>query len=368
MGTRRLLPLVLVALLAVPAVAARNPKAPACRAALRACTKAAATAFAAARTACRASATPAERRACVKAARRARATARKACRATFRTCLGPGGGGGGGGDDDGSCASAASDWLTAVNLYRGLAGLPAVVEDPALTAAAQLHAEYATRNDEIGHTEDPTKPGYTDAGATSAAKSNVAGTSAANAAFGWAIDGWMQAPFHAVGVLDPRLGATGFGIAHDAAGNVRTAAALDVLSTWTADPSAVGFPILFPGDGAAVPLDRYEGNERPDPLASCPGYTAPTGLPLVVQLAAFGTVTASGLARDGQAVEHCVFDGTTYANADPASQSAARAVLAARNAIVIVPRETLRQGSTYDVSLTAGGETIAWRFTLDCHQ
>ncbi len=253
-----------------------------------------------------------------------------------------------------------------MNLYRNLAGLPVIPEDPALSAAAQLHAEYAVRNDEIGHTEDPGKPGYTPAGAAAAAASNVAGTSAADAGFGWAIDAWMRGPFHAIGILDPQLGATGFGIAHDTGAPVRTAAVLDVLTNRTGDPSAVGFPVLFPGDQRAAPLDRYEGNELPDPLASCPGYTAPSGLPLLVQLAAFAPVTASSLLRDGQPVEHCVFDGATYANAEAAHQSLGRAVLASRNAVVLIPREPLRKGSTYDASVTAGAETIAWRFTLDC--
>jgi hypothetical protein len=113
---------------------------------------------------------------------------------------------------------------------------------------------------------------------------------------------------------------------------------------------------VFPGDGTRVPLDRYDGTERPDPLSNCPGYAAPTGLPLIVQLAdgVPPAVSASSFTRDGTAVEHCAFAGS------PGDS------LANRRAVVLIPREVLRRGSTYQASLTAGGQTITWSFALAC--
>ena len=78
------------------------------------------------------------------------------------------------------------------------------------------------------------------------------------------------------------------------------------------------------------------------------------------------TVSASTLTRDGVVVEHCRFDGTTYVNPEPAVQSIGRNVLAARGAVVLIPREPLSKGLSYAASLTADGATLSWSFTVDC--
>jgi hypothetical protein len=251
-----------------------------------------------------------------------------------------------------------------VNLYRGLANLPAVTERTDLSASDAQHAQYMVANDEIGHSEDPAKPGYTAEGDTAAQHSNVAGSSDASAGFGWAIDAWMSGPFHAVGIIDPLLQESGFGIAHDGGGTLRTAAALDVISSRSGSPGS--YPVVFPADGKAVPIGQYGGHEGPDPLTSCPGYTAPTGLPLIVQFAATPAVTAHTLSRDGTTLDHCLFDETSYANPDAAAQSTGRAVLGGRHAVVIVPKDTLEKGATYQASITSGGQTVSWSFTVDC--
>jgi hypothetical protein len=61
-----------------------------------------------------------------------------------------------------------------------------------------------------------------------------------------------------------------------------------------------------------------------------------------------------------------VFDGSTYVNPDAGSQSTARSGLPARSAVVVIPREPLRRGAVYDVSLVVNNAVIAWRFTHDC--
>jgi uncharacterized protein YkwD len=361
-----------VALVASPATGVLRPRRVACRATNKSCVRAANGVFATARSSCVAEPVGPDRRTCLKTARAARATARQACRTALKGCLGGtggggggGGSGGGGGGGSGSCnASSAADWLATVNLYRGLANLPAVTERTDLSAADLLHAQYMVANDEIGHSEDPANPGYSDTGNTAAQHSNVAGSSDATVGFGWAIDAWMSGPFHAVGIIDPLLQESGFGIAHDGGGTLKTTAALDVISSRSGTPGA--YPVVFPADGKAVPLDRYGGHEGPDPLASCPGFTAPTGLPLIVQLAATPAVTAHTLTRDGTAVDHCEFDETSYANPDAAAQSTGRAVLGGRHAVVLIPKEPLQKGSTYQASITSAGQTTTWQFMLDC--
>jgi hypothetical protein len=340
-----------------PAYAA-DPCRAACRATKVSCLADVKAAFKTAKLAC---ATDADRRACVAAARLIRNADRTSCKTTFKECRASCGGGGGSVE----CGST-GDWLTALNFYRALAGVGPVTENAFFSAGDALHATYMVNEDVIAHSEDPSSPFFTPEGDAAANNSNLTATSDPDASPNWAVDSLMRAPFHGVGFIDPRLIESGFGIAHDTSGSIQTAAAIDVLSNRASDPPAgLAFPLIFPGNGTTVPLDSYPGNESPEPLTSCPGYEAPTGLPLIVQLDTVPSVTTSSLARAGTALEHCIFDSTTYVNPDPAMQSLGRQVLAARSAIFLIPRETLTPG-TYDVSITTGGSPIAWSFTVDC--
>ena len=363
---RRLLLLALaVTCIGVPAEGGPGGRRLACRAANKTCRQAAIAGFASARAICLEEPVGPDRRLCFEGARAVRAGARLDCRSELRSCLagaGGGGGGGGGGGSGGCDGSSAADWLATVNLYRGVANLPAVTELTDLSSGDALHAQYMVANDEIGHSEDPAKSGYSAAGNAAAQHSNVAGTSDQSAGFGWAIDAWMSGPFHAVGIIDPLLSQSGFGIAHDGSGNLKTAAALDVISSRSG--TAGTYPILFPGDGQSVPIASYGGHEGPDPLTSCPGYTAPTGLPVIAQLAATPSVTAHTLTRDGTSLDHCAFDETSYANPDANAQSTGRAVLGGRHAVVIVPKQALEKGATYQASITSGGQTTTWSFSV----
>jgi hypothetical protein len=129
----------------------------------------------------------------------------------------------------------------------------------------------------------------------------------------------------------------------------------------------VTFPLPWPGDGAVSPLRSYSGAEAPNPLSACPGYRAPTGAPILLQLGPGATdpaVTETSLSSDGVALEHCTFDYTTYVNADRASQESGRSSLGnGRNAVVIIPRAPLAPGAGYAVRVTAAGVTSAWSFS-----
>jgi hypothetical protein len=250
-----------------------------------------------------------------------------------------------------------------VNGYRALATLPPVTENPTWSAGGLAHSTYIVKNDFLSHEEDPTKPFFTAEGDEAGRKGNVAASSAATQTDAWAIDLWIAGPFHAVGIIDPILAVSGFGIAHDSQGNIQTGATLDVLRGRSGTKDGITYPILFPGNDAVMPLDRFEGNESPDPLATC-GFTAsrdaPTGAPIIAQFATTPSVTATSLMRDGTPVEHCEIDGLD------ALDDIGEQVLAARNAVVIMPKEVLKKGSKYDVSITNGGVVTAWSFTVNC--
>jgi hypothetical protein len=201
-------------------------------------------------------------------------------------------------------------------------------------------------------------------GDQAAGYSNLVATSRLDADDTFAVDMWMQAPFHAVGVLDPKLRKVGYGSYREAVGVFKMGAALDVIRGRGAVPPGVSFPIFFPGDGSTMPVLQYVG-EYPSPLTSCPGYTAPSGPPIILQLGT-GSVTpavsTTSLRRGSVNLAHCVFSETSYVNPDAGAQALGRSVLNSRDAVVIMPREPFIAGAEYTVSITVNGAQYTWSF------
>jgi hypothetical protein len=264
-------------------------------------------------------------------------------------------------------ADAPDTWLDRLNFYRATAALPPVSEAPSLSAPVSLHARYMVMHDVIMHSENRRHAGATAEGAEAAAVSNLAVSLSADEPDAWAVDTWMQGPFHAVGILDPALTQVGFGIHRAHNGRIQTAAGLDVIHGRAASaPSSFIYPVVWPADGTTVPLS--EGiREYPNPLASCRGYRTPTGLPLIVQVGSgegVPRVTGSWIFDAERSLEHCVFDESTYRNGNKAQQRLGRSILAARDAIVLIPRDPLTRGRSYHAMIDVDGRHIDWTFTV----
>ena len=258
-------------------------------------------------------------------------------------------------------------WLDRVNFYRATASLPPVVEEPALSMPVSQHARYMVENNVIQHRQNRRHSWSTADGAAAAAASNLAGSLSSNEPDWWAVDVWMQAPFHALGILDPALNRVGFGIYRERnRGGIQTAAGLDVIRGRSHSPAAVTYPIVWPAHDMSVPIGTHL-SESPSPLASCPGYRAPAGLPVIVQIgsgAETPRVTRSWISDGPTLLDHCVFDENTYRNRSRVEQELARSILAARDAIILIPREPLRAGSSYQVHIETGGRSIDWTFRV----
>lgn len=255
-------------------------------------------------------------------------------------------------------------WLGRLNAHRASANVAAVTENTTWSAGDQKHAIYMVKTGQMGHSENPGSPWYTQEGDDAARNSNVFASSTTSDTDEVAIDSWMLGPFHAAGMLDPRLQQVGFGSYREKGGSIQMAAALNILSGLTGQGS---YPVIWPANGKTVFLNAYDGNEYPNPLSSCPGYPVPSGLPLIIQLGPGNVtpkVTAASFSRNGQALEACVFDETTYKNSDPSAQSLGRAVLNMRDTVVLIPRAPLQNGSTYTASITVNGQTYTWSFTV----
>ncbi len=104
----------------------------------------------------------------------------------------------------GSAPPPQADWLTQVNLWRARAGVPAVGENPVWSQGDFLHSRYSVKNDVLQHDEAPSNPWYTLDGRAAAMASNGSGNNRASAPDSYAIESWVQAPFHGIGMFDPK--------------------------------------------------------------------------------------------------------------------------------------------------------------------
>jgi uncharacterized protein YkwD len=262
-------------------------------------------------------------------------------------------------------------WLQQLNNYRSMANLPRLTLNSGWADGGWNHSRYMVKNNEIAHSEDPDNPWYTPEGDQAARSSNLIGSTSIALKDKTAIGLWMQAPFHALGILDPHLQQVGFGSFREQDGGVQMGAALDVLRGRGDQHGGVQYPVTWPADGASIPLSAYTGGEYPNPLAGCPGYTAPAGLPVILQLGSGDRTPNLGehaFKQGATRLEHCIFDETSYTNPDGDAQSLGRNLLAGRDAVVLIPRNPLTPGKTYTVSITADGDTYTWSFRVSTSQ
>jgi hypothetical protein len=257
------------------------------------------------------------------------------------------------------------EWLVFLNRFREMANLPPVLDWEPYNLGSAHHSRYMVVNDQaIAHKEDPDNYLYDPAGDQAAKNGNLFATSQTDANYVWSINFWASAPFHLVGMLDPNLKKVGYGDFVEAGGDVAMAGVLDIGS----DPGGndpTQYPVLFPGPNSATWIVRHSLYEWPDPLASCPNLSRPTGAPIVVFLGD-GSLTPrvenKRLAMGDTPLDVCIFDETTYSNPDPYAQKKGREILSHQNAVVIIPNHPLAAEETYTVQLTANGETYTWQF------
>jgi len=206
----------------------------------------------------------------------------------------------------------------------------------------------------VGHSESTSSPYYTAAGNAAAQTSNVLASSNASVTDAQSIDWWMAAPFHAIGMMDPRFTSTGFGSYRQPGMTPWASAfALNVIS----GNSFTGgtYPVYWPGNGSTVPLRTYSGNEFPDPLPTC-GYSGTVGLPVFVQVGGnvVTSVSAETFTGNGLPLAHCVISSAN----DPSGN------LQDRGGVIVIPQAALTPGVLYAVALTVNGTPYAWSFRV----
>lgn len=152
------------------------------------------------------------------------------------------------------------NWLTYVNWFRGIAGVPAVNDDATLSNNCWEHARYMGENLHLTHYQDPSKPYASAAGQICAGNGN--------AWLGWGtgwqsfqpIDGWMSSTGHRLWLLYPTTPTFGFGFYQSSNSSKGAGAAMDVLSraNFDADAAYSGWPIRYPASNQInIPPSRY---------------------------------------------------------------------------------------------------------------
>ncbi|HKW08051.1 MAG TPA: CAP domain-containing protein, partial [Candidatus Dormibacteraeota bacterium] len=254
--------------------------------------------------------------------------------------------------------AASGAWLTRLNAWRSNVGEIPLTENTTWSAGDYDHSVYMVKNNMVTHYETPGTPYYTTDGDTAARNGNIYVSSSTATTDDQAIDWWMAAPFHELGMMDPRMQSTGFGSYREVKSGWDLGATLDTLRGNSFSPGSYANPVFFPGNGTTEPLTTYGGNEFPDPLQACPGYSAPTGLPLSIQVGGNIATTAGSVhsfTGNGVPLAHCVIDSNS-----PSVGSN----LTYRGAVVVIPQQPLQTGVKYVVSLTVNGVPYSWSFSV----
>lgn len=258
---------------------------------------------------------------------------------------------------------ATAGWLETLNYHRTASGLVPMVDDPARYDAIRKHLiylrdtpdEYFTGPYTNLHTENPASPYYTPEGA--GYSHNVLTWASTERS---AIEGWIDAPFHAINLLNPRYNTASFALLDG------IAAALTFGTAPLPDP--ITGPVTVPGNGTITSLRSFYG-ENPDPRDPCPNPSSWHGLPLIVL---FPTDPPAGISAslrlpNGDHVpptDLCVVSERNYVSSDPTYGPAGTSILNGANAVLVIPRDPLTPG-THTVHLDVPGSApVDWSFAV----
>jgi hypothetical protein len=267
-----------------------------------------------------------------------------------------------------------TEWLGRINEIRQGSQLPAVGENGNWSAGiaahlnylAQTPASYRTGAYASVHTENPASPYYSVEGDREGRSSDLTSGSSSNLD---AINGWLTAPFHAIGML--RAGLQEVAFAREAPGG---AAGLDVISGLSS--SSPARQVLFPGPGSTIDLSRF-GGESPTPIETCEAQHAgadysSAGLSLIALLteppepglSASLTMPDGSQAASGGS-DLCVVTADNFTSSDTIYGPTGQSILSSDMAVLVIPRRPLTSGR-YAVDIAQPGKPdIAWSFNSE---
>jgi hypothetical protein len=258
-------------------------------------------------------------------------------------------------------------WLEQqVNAYRALGNLPAVTEDPTLSANASDCAKYLveTVGQLIHQLDDPAS----DTLKKTAQNSNLWGNSDPNAPDSQAIQEWCSSVFHFIQIISAGLQPVGFGSFRTsgptASPSYKVAAAITVPSLYQ-NNAPPNYPFMWPANGQTISQTTYQP-ETPDARTFC-NYTGDAGQPIFLLTGNVTSPVTASLVRDGVTVPVCEIDQYNYTNPDPIWQQAGQGLLGSDGMVVLLPQNPLKNGN-YTATITVGASpnqrTYTWSFVV----
>lgn len=228
-----------------------------------------------------------------------------------------------------------------LNAWRAMVGVTPVAHDVALSHQCRSHASYYRLNPTwSGHRQDPSRPGYSEAGDRAARSSVLAYREQATAG----VTPWEPAPYHRIALLDPRLTVSGFWSEFGLSCMHATA-----LDNELRAPALAAY--TYPSSGQRDVAPSFDCREKPNPCDAVPGNDGrtPTGFNISVQF------NGPWAAIEGIDVASATVAPAGGEPVDVIVQARERML---RGAIVLIPRHPLRFGTTY-VATVSG--TVAGR-------
>jgi hypothetical protein len=263
-----------------------------------------------------------------------------------------------------------SGWLVNLNYYRVAAGLKPITEDKNLSASVKKHMIYLVKSDPkyfVGayinrHSENPASPYYTLAGAGSG--NELTSNTSANEA--GAIDSWMQAPFHAVGLLREGLKSVGFDTEFNATTGLYEFG-MDIFGNLKSQRTKI---VIYPGKGSLSRMDHFQG-ESPDSREACgSNWKNYGGLPLWVSLLTSppSQMTAQLITPSGKVLKSggdiCIVNEKNFITSDRVNRAAGKAIITGGHLVLIIPKRSLAPGMQKASLSMKGRPAITWSFTV----
>lgn len=241
------------------------------------------------------------------------------------------------------------------NYERMAAGLLTVKRNSDLDDGCAKHDEYMRLNDELTHSEEETKPGYTTEGAAAGLNSDLAERSTTDMTS--AILLWTTAIYHRMPMLGNGMRTFGWDVTdttsasgvHYTCLNVYGGADVYNISGSNDDTTYYEIenyePIPYPGVNQGHIPTTFSSGENPDPIAAF-GGTYPVGQPVSLIFSDNDTVTAMSMTLTNEV--GASITGYFRAPDDPTDPNSDYQ----NNAVTFIPEVPLSAKTTYTVTVS----------------
>lgn len=263
--------------------------------------------------------------------------------------------------------------LRLFNAERLAAGLLPIHYSADLNAGCALHAEYMRLNEYLGHSEDSTKPGYTEDGAQAGQDSNL--NQQRNTSMPNSVEVLTTAIYHRMPMMRNNVRATGWAVSsassqgkYYACINVWGEFSFSALTTYSNEYNTTIYnpdnhdPIPYPGVNQTHISPIFDTGEVPDPIEDF-GGDFPVGYPIMLTFSK--DVTVTNMSMKLYHPNGAELQGYFRAPNDPTDPYE----IYQGNSVTFIPEAPLANSTTYTVRVTGKvndeAYTKEWKFSTE---